>query len=68
MTVLPIYVQDKPGAPKELWAYRQGTRAEIETCAQDLLKEMHEDGFPRARVWIGTVLVKKHKTQQEEEA
>ncbi len=67
MTVLPIYVQEKPGAPKELWAYRQGTRAEIETSARNLLEEMHEEEFLRARVWVGNVLVKKKKVVAETE-
>ena len=67
MTVLPIYVQEKPGARRELWAYRQGTRAEIETSAQNLLEEMHKDGFPRARVWVGGTLIKKRRAAAESE-
>lgn len=61
MTVQPIYFQEKPGRPKELWAYRQGTQAEIETSARNLLEEMHEEGFARARVWVGKILVKKRR-------
>lgn len=61
MTVLPIYVQDRPGAPRELWAYRQGTRAEIEKCAQDFLESMIENGDTKARVWIGKTLVKRER-------
>ena len=67
MTILPIYYQEKPRAPRELWAYRQGKLSEIETSARNLLEELHEEGFARARVWVGKLLVKKQKAQPEEE-
>ena len=65
MTVQPIYCQEKPGGHRELWAYRQGTRAEIEQSAQNLLESLHESGFKRARVWIGKTPIKKRKAQPE---
>ena len=49
----PIYYQEKPGRPWELWAHRQANSLkEIEGTARHLLEELHEEGLHRAAVTI----------------
>jgi hypothetical protein len=47
-----IELRERPGVPWQLWANRQGTRAEIEQSARWRLEEMREAGYRRAHVRI----------------
>jgi len=48
----PIDYKESPQSPREHWATRQGTRAEIRQSAYWLLEEFWERGFTKASVYI----------------
>jgi len=52
ITDYPIELQRKPRGRIEFWAYRVGTRAQAIESARELLEDMREQGFTKAKVFI----------------